>query len=161
MKPGLAGILALTAVLIAAAPASAEPPQLSKYQTQYLLKCGGCHGVAGRSPPGSVPVLKGVAGAFLCTEASRTYVGRLPNVALAQLSDEDLAGVLNYVAFDLGGAPTNAKPFTGAELAVARRSPLGQGSIIKFRKQVVDDLVRQCGAPKTLQAYPARQALNP
>lgn len=158
MKTVLAGALVAAAVL--AANAASAAPQLSKYQTQYLLRCGGCHGIDGRSPPGSVPMLKGVAGSFLCSPASRTYVGRLPNVALTQLSDEDLAGVLNYVAFDLGGAPKGAKPFTGPELAEARKSPLGQGSINKFRKQVVDEMVRSCGAPKTLQDYPARQALN-
>lgn len=140
-------------------PATAAP-QLSRVQTQYLLKCGGCHGVEGRSPPGSVPVLRDSAGSFLCTPAGRNYVGRLPNVALAQLSDDDLAGVLNYVAFDMGGAPEGAKPFTGAELTPLRKAPYGQGSIVKIRKQVVGELVSRCGAPKALLAYPARAPIN-
>lgn len=160
MKPGLAGALVLAAMVLAGVPALAAAPQLSKPQTQFALQCGGCHGIDGRSPPGSVPVLKGAAGSFLCTEASRNYVGRLPNVALARLSDEDLAGVLNYVAFDLGGAPAGAKPFTSAELGVARKSPLGQGSILKFRKQIVGELVSRCGASKTMLAYPARTPMG-
>lgn len=124
-------------------------------RTQFVLRCGGCHGPNGVSPPKFVPMLRDTVGWFLCTPTARDYVIRLPNVSRAQLSDADLADVLNYVLFDLGGtsAPPEAEAFNAAEVSAARSKPLNNIPLFAFREQVVTDMVKNCGAPTTLLDY--------
>lgn len=128
---------------------------LSPDQTRFVLRCGGCHGTLGQSPPKSVPQLRGVAGWFLCTPEAREYVIRLPNVSRAQLNDADLAGVMNFVAFELGeaSAPAQAMRFTAGEVAAIRTRPLNVKPLNAYRRQIVDNLIRQCGAPVSLRDY--------
>ena len=64
-----------------------EITQLNDVQSIYLQHCGGCHGVQGISAPREVPDLRGQVGSFLCTADGRAYLVRLPNVALAPVSD--------------------------------------------------------------------------
>ncbi|OHT21837.1 hypothetical protein [Edaphosphingomonas haloaromaticamans] len=134
---------------------TAGAPVLNPAQSQFLLRCGGCHGTTGLSPPKSVPVLRGRAGWFLCTPEGREYIVRVPNVARALLDDARLAAVLNFVAFDLGegSAPHGAEPFTGEEVRAIRARPLTDVPLLAHRRQVVNDLIRRCGAPKDLLVY--------
>ena len=127
--------------------------------TQFILRCGGCHGTTGNSPPESVPVLSGLAGWFLCSPEGRDYIARLPNVTRVPLSDADLADVLNFVAFDLGRgtAPLDAEPFTEAEIARQRSRPLGAEPLKAYRQSVVQNMVAQCGAPAELLVYGAQK----
>jgi len=153
----------LMALLLAAAPALAgnnyaterNAVVLSPDQTRFILRCGGCHGTLGQSPPKSVPQLRGVAGWFLCTPQAREYIIRLPNVSRAQLNDADLAGVMNFVAFGLGetSAPAKALRFTAAEVAAIRTRPLGAQPLNVYRRTVVDAMIRKCGAPVSLRDY--------
>ncbi len=162
MKPWL--WLALGA--IAAAPAIAgdnyaterNAVTLSPAQTQFILRCGGCHGTLGVSPPRSVPSLRGVAGWFLCTPEGREYVIRLPNVSRAQFDDATLAQVMNFVTFDLGerSAPPAAARFTQAEVAAIRARPLNALPLRQFRRKVVTGLVRRCHAPASMLDYDRR-----
>ena len=128
---------------------------LSPEQTRFVLRCGGCHGTLGQSPPKSVPQLRGVAGWFLCTPEAREYVIRLPNVSRAQLSDADLAGVMNFVTFELGeaSAPAKAVRFTADEVAAIRTRPLNALPLNAYRRQIVDGMIRKCGAPVSLRDY--------
>lgn len=128
---------------------------LSPAQTKFILRCGGCHGTLGESPPLSVPMLRHTAGWFLCTPAAREYIIRLPNVSRAQLSDADLAEVMNFVAFRLGAesAPKAARPFTADEVATIRARPLNDLPLNAYRQKIVGELVRKCGAPASLADY--------
>jgi hypothetical protein len=130
-------------------------PVFSRAQSQFLLRCGGCHGTVGLSPPRSVPILRGKAGWFLCTPAGRDYIVRLPNVAKALLDDQGLADVLNFVAFDLGeaSAPKGASPFTAEEIRTLRARPLNAVPLVAHRTSVVREMVRICGAPRDLLIY--------
>ena len=103
--------------------------------TLYDAQCSVCHQSAGAGVPGSFPRLAGRAGALANLAAGRnlmisavlygmagkvqldgqTIVGVMP--PLAQLSDADIAAVLNYVAHLDHRAP---KPFTAAEVAEIR-----------------------------------------
>jgi hypothetical protein len=150
-------------LLLGAAPAAAGDNYTSERnavvlgpaQTKFILRCGGCHGTLGQSPPLSVPQLRGVAGWFLCTPQAREYVIRLPNVSRAQLNDADLAEVMNFVTFGLGehSAPPTAVRFTAAEVAAIRTRPLNALPLNAYRRQIVDGVIRQCGAPGSLRDY--------
>ncbi|MET0270950.1 MAG: cytochrome C [Sphingomonas sp.] len=131
---------------------------LNPAQTQFVLRCGGCHGTLGVSPPRSVPSLKGVAGWFLCTPEGREYIIRLPNVSRAQFDDATLAGVMNFVTFTLGGAsaPKGAARFTEAEVKAIRARPLNTAPLNAFRRRIVTDLIRRCHAPASLMDYGRR-----
>jgi mono/diheme cytochrome c family protein len=147
-------ILALAAGLAAlstSAPAAPPADHLTA-RSNYLERCGGCHGVQGRAFADTVPDLRDRAGWFLCDAAGRDYVSRLPNIVFSHLTDADLADMLNYVVFDLGGTstPKGARRYTAAEMAHARREPLSTTDLESYRTEVVKVLISRCGAPRGL-----------
>jgi mono/diheme cytochrome c family protein len=158
-KALLVAITLLAAALVAARPARATrpgpAPEPAKSSSNYLLGCGGCHGIDGVSNPRLVPQLRGQVGYFLATRQGREYLARLPNVAFYAVSDRELAGVLNYMVFTIGakGIPANAKPYTAAEVAALRKSPLTEVSLIDYRNTLVEDLIANHGAPESLRIY--------
>src|SRR5882672_11813633 len=103
-------------------------------RANYLLSCGGCHGLNGVSNSRLVPDLKDQVGFFLNLPEGRGYLGRLPNVAFSITTDEALTGLLNYVVFTLGGAsvPNDTKPYTLREVSQLRRKPLTEVSLAQM-----------------------------
>ena len=151
-------LLALLLCPSAGMAAGAEPapaPTQPAVRSAYLLGCGGCHGIDGRSYAPRVPDVAGQAGYFLCTADGRNYLARLPNVDYAHLSDALLAQVMNYVTFTLGAgsAPPSARPFTAGEIGAARAHPLAEASMAAFRAGVVESVLRACPAASALGAY--------
>jgi hypothetical protein len=158
MKAALAVITLLSAATIVAAAArsgTAVSEPAAKSSSNYVLGCGGCHGIEGVSNPKLVPELRGQVGYFLATQKGREYLVRLPNVAFYAVSDSDLAGVLNYMVFTIGGAgiPLKARPYTATEVGALRKSPLTEVSLIDYRNTLVDDLIAHHGAPASLRTY--------
>jgi hypothetical protein len=101
-------------------------------------------------------VLRDRVGYFLCTPASRAYLIRLPNVAHSRLSDNaELAELLNYTVFDLGGAstPHGARRFTGEEVARERAHAMSTESLKAARAKVVETLIHSCKAPASLRLF--------
>lgn len=125
---------------------------MSHAQTQYALRCGGCHGTVGLSPPASVPVLRGRAGYFLCTAEARRYLVQLPNIAGAQLDDAGLTELLNFITAGLGGA-AHGRPYSVEEVATYRRDARAIDPTTLPRKRIIADLIRKCGAPADLFDY--------
>ena len=165
----MAGAAATVGVLLAGQSIShaeglqapAAQVRLTSAQSDYLEHCGGCHGLQGDSTPSPIPVLKGRVGYFMCTEAGRNYLGRLPNIAYADIDDEDLAQLLNFVVFDLGGgtAPAKARPFDAAEVHRLRAQPLTGSAVEDTRRQLVKSILRTCAAPASLrEPYAIRSA---
>lgn len=119
-------------------------------QSDYLESCGGCHGLQGISANGLVPMLRDRAGYWMCTTKGREYVVRLPNVAFAARTDEELADLLNFVVFSLGGSSASkvAKPYTAEEVGRLRSgaSPLITG-LRKARREVIAAMRRSCSFP--------------
>ncbi len=113
----------------------------------YLKDCAGCHGVRGEAER-AMPRMEGFVGTFLCTADARAYVVRLPNIAFSTLSDRDLADMVNYVVFDLGGdsVPKNATPYSPAEVAVLRRQPLKNRDLMELRAEVLGPALEACAA---------------
>jgi mono/diheme cytochrome c family protein len=119
----------------------------------YLERCGGCHGIQGVSAPELVPTLRGQAGHFLCTREGREYLVRLPSVASTPVDDEALAALVNFVAFDLGAGDARYPRFTAAEVRALRKRPLTDETLTAHRRDVVEKVTRECGAPPGLRTY--------
>jgi mono/diheme cytochrome c family protein len=154
----VAGLLPVMASLNAASAADTvgdRPSPLSVSQRNYLLGCGGCHGVDGVSNSTLVPALRDQVGYFLNNQAGREYLVRLPNVAFSTASDHELADMLNFVVFQLGGAsvPTGARPYAPAEVARLRKQPLTEISLVDYRKRLIDSLSAHHKAPGGLSEY--------
>jgi mono/diheme cytochrome c family protein len=147
----LAALLQLSSAA-ADTSSSASIPTINHTVSNYLQSCGGCHGIQGRSAIGLVPQLRDRVGWFLCTPEGRDFIVQLPDVAFAGISDQELADVLNFMMFQLGGAstPKGATPYSAAEVKQLRENtPLRTG--VRARRQaVVTELVKSCGADSAL-----------
>jgi len=99
---------------------------VTKPQYDWVMHCQGCHGADALGTPGSVPRLAGTVARFLKVEAGRAYLGRVPGVAFAALSDSDVAALLNWVVlrFDFDHVPQGFTPYSREEIGQLRRSPL-------------------------------------
>lgn len=137
------------------------PREMNLAQSDYVEHCGGCHGIQGDAAPADLPTLRGRVGWFMCTPEARAYLIHLPNIARSRITDNDeLADLLNFMVFGLGGAstPKNTAPFTGAEVARERAFPLNSVSLVKTRAAIVRTLVKRCGAPASLHLmYPGQR----
>jgi mono/diheme cytochrome c family protein len=144
-------------LLLAMLPAAlrAGTSEVDSPRGNYLLSCGGCHGLNGVSNSKLVPDLKDEVGFFLNLPEGRNYLARLPNVAFSMTTDAALTGLLNYVVFTLGGGstPAGAKPYTVAEIAALRRRPLTEVSLVQMRQQMVGILIDQFHATTDLRHY--------
>lgn len=142
-----------------ALPAAITDPAMAR--ADYVEQCAGCHGVEGSAAPAALPELRGRVGWFLCTPAARAYLIRLPNVAHSRIRDpQQLADMMNYVIFGLGGpsAPARAAPFTAQEIAHERQFPLSATSLKTERARHVEAAIRQCKAPASLRLlYPGQK----
>jgi hypothetical protein len=156
--------IAAAFVLCAAATARAAPvlpelaslPELTGPQSDYVEHCSGCHGMQGNSAPAEIPVLRDRVGYFMCTPEGRDYLIRLPNVAYSAITDnQELADMMNFVVFGLGGAsaPKGAKPFSAAEVARLRIRALATGSLIAARAEVVNAMVGRCAVPQSMKFF--------
>jgi hypothetical protein len=150
--------MSVVAALLFAAAAQAVPamPLLTTPQSDYVEYCSGCHGMQGNSAPAQIPVLRDRVGYFMCTKDGRDYLIRLPNVAYSAISDnQELADMMNFVVFGLGGAsaPKGAKPFSAAEVKRLRADALATQSLIAARAGVVDRLVSTCAVPQSMKFF--------
>ena len=135
--------------------AHAEPAEVRTPRGNYLLNCGGCHGLEGVSNSKLVPDLKDEVGFFLNLPEGRGYVVRLPNVAFSSTTDAALTGLVNYVVFTLGGAsvPKGTRPYTLREVSELRRHPLNEVSLVQMRQQMVGTLIDRYHANAELRRY--------
>jgi mono/diheme cytochrome c family protein len=143
------------ALLVATDLGAQSIDELSGARGDYILNCGGCHGIHGVSNAAFVPSLKDLMGYYLRMPEGRAYLPRLPNVAFSTLNDERLAAVLNYVVFDMGGAsaPSGSKPYDAAEVAKWRKQPLTEVVLSQYRGEMVETLIKQYQAPSALRVY--------
>lgn len=119
----------------------------------YNANCVGCHQAAGQGIPGAFPPLAGHAAdvyaaggreylpqvlLFGLTGAIQvegmTYNGFMP--AWAQLSDDEIANVLNHVIAELGDAPSGFVPFTADDVAAHRDDGLAAGDVHSIRAEL-------------------------
>jgi hypothetical protein len=102
----------------------------------WIMHCQGCHGEQGQGAPHRVPQLTGKVGTFLKLEAGRAYLARVPGIAFSELSDADVAELLNWlvIRFDEEHVPKTFKPYSAAEIQGLRRRPLISGAYRERRR---------------------------
>jgi mono/diheme cytochrome c family protein len=122
---GLAAIWALAAYAL-------EP------QVNFQLQCMGCHHADGAGEKGRVPSIRRTLVLFSALPEGREYLLRVPGVAQATLSDQDLAALMNWMVRNLSDVPLpqNFAEFTAAEVGTARRQPLA--AVIAQRARLLD-----------------------
>lgn len=151
---------AVAVVFLCVAPAlgyaASDLPVLTNPESDYVEHCSGCHGMQGDSYPAEIPVLRDRIGYFMCTREGREYLIRLPNVAYSPIPDnQQLADMMNFVVFGLGGAsaPKDARPFTAAEVSRLRTRALATDSLIAVRAEIVGNMVGRCAVPKSMNDF--------
>ena len=109
---------------VAAAPAGVSHPDLA--WQHWVLNCQGCHRADATGSANTAPALAGQVAKFTSVPGGREYLGRVPGVATAPLSDADLAELLNWILwrFDKADLGDQFRPYTAAEVGVLRRKPL-------------------------------------
>ena len=126
--------MALSVAFVLALPVTSQSQErqalddayFGKAQYHWTVQCQGCHGAEAQGTPGRVPRLAGNVARYLALDAGRAYLGRVPGVAFADLSDADLAVLLNWVVrrFDARHVPKVFSPYSEAEIRALRRDPL-------------------------------------
>lgn len=125
--PGRLVVPLLGAWFASAAPAVAlERAESASAEQNYVLFCGGCHGVAGTGVAHKVPALNRTVGRFLRADGGREVLLRFPGVVNSALSDAALAEVMNYCVtrFAAEARPADFRPYSAAEIHAARGNPL-------------------------------------
>ena len=92
----------------------------------YALNCQGCHRSDGGGDGETAPALAGHVGVFTAIAGGREYLGRVPGVATAPISDADLAELLNWALwrFDAGHVARGFNPYGAEEVGTLRNHPL-------------------------------------
>jgi hypothetical protein len=124
---------------VAAAPtslSSASPEQSGFRATEvrdaghawqsWVLNCQGCHRADGLGSEGTDTTLAATVAKFLHAPGGREYLIRVPGVATSELSDADLAELINWMLlrFDREHVPASFQPYTPAEVGRLRTRPL-------------------------------------
>ncbi|WP_018461489.1 c-type cytochrome [Thermus oshimai] len=121
----------------------------------YGQYCATCHQAKGQGMPGAFPPLAGHVPEILAKKDGRDYLIRVVLYGLqgeiqvkgakyngampswAQLKDEEIAAVLNYIATAWGNkTPQGFKPYTPAEVKAARAKTLTGQQVFALRKQL-------------------------
>jgi len=105
----------------------------------YAQNCEGCHGAAGVSVT-EIPTLAGRIGYFARTADGRRYLMQVPNVALNPSSDEDIAGMMNWLLATVSRdqLPADFRPYTAGEVAQLRKARI---DVAAARRRVVAQLL--------------------
>jgi mono/diheme cytochrome c family protein len=129
----------------------------------YRSICAPCHQANSAGVPGVYPPLADHIGRFVRIPEGRRYLGRVVTHGLfgpievegtsyaglmppqAQLSDEDVAAVLNYslTEFSPEELPSDFKPLTAQEVAGYREPQTGPSLMVEEREALVQKLDQQ------------------
>lgn len=112
-------------------------------RTNYMLMCQGCHLPDGTGTPDKVPALKDEVGRFLHVEGGREYLIQVPGTSQSPLTDEEVAGVLNWIldSFSPTELPADYAPYTTEEVSRYRYEPLANAG--EVRAGLIEKLQQQ------------------
>ncbi|MEO0998657.1 MAG: cytochrome c [Pseudomonadota bacterium] len=94
-------------------------------RNNYALHCLGCHLPEARGFPGRVPRMNAFAGYFLHSPEGREYLIRVAGVATAQLSNEAITELMNWMltTYSAEQLPADFEPYSVAEVGALRQRP--------------------------------------
>jgi len=101
-----------------------------------MLNCQGCHGAAANSADSDVPPLANSVAKFLSVPGGRDYLVKVPGVAMAPISDAQVASLTNWMltTFDAEHIPTSFKAYTAREVGRLRKSPyISEASAVRAK----------------------------
>ncbi len=116
-----------TLLLIALLMASSQTAATDPVQFDYMMNCQGCHLPNGAGYPArNVPAMAGNLGNFLHVDGGREFLVQVPGSAQSDLSDAQLAAVLNWMltSFSAEQLPSDWQPYGATEVHQLRKSPL-------------------------------------
>jgi len=117
---------------------SLQAEEMTSAHLNYILHCQGCHLSDGAGTPGKIPALKQEVGRFLQVDGGREFLIQVPGTAQSALSDNEVAGVLNWILdnFSPNELPVDFAPYTKEEIT-RYRQPLANVAAVRM------DLVAQ------------------
>ena len=121
----------------------------------YVLHCSGCHGVDGSGhETAGVPNFRESVGFFATDEEGRIYLLHVPGVINSNLSNAEIAAVLNYVVEQWAGSSTGRKfvRFTAGE--VAERRVRSVSDVVRLRRQIALRLLQREGIQTAIYPWP-------
>ena len=128
-------ILAALAASVVLALAAANAALAYQPAINCQLNCMGCHLADGSGEAGRVPSRRRTLVLFSALPEGRAYVVRVPGVAQAPLSDEEIAALLNWMARTLSDLPLPSGfiDYSAAEIQGLRSHPLAEVSTVRAR----------------------------
>lgn len=132
----------LGALCLLAGNGAAQGDDQAKAHFQWIMNCQGCHLADASGSAKGAPSMAGSVSRFLSISGGREYLGRVPGVAFAPLSDADLAVLLNWSleTFDPKHIPADFRPYTAAEVGRLRAIPLVSDAA-EHRRQLLAERV--------------------
>ncbi len=112
-------------------------------ETNYVLRCVGCHDTDGTGlPAAGIPNFVDEVGVFAGLHEGRAYLLHVPGVIGSSLSDSETADVLNYIMTKWAGPslPSDYVPFTSEEVQTLKTE--GVGNPVKYRRVVAAKLAQ-------------------
>lgn len=139
----------------------------------FAANCAVCHQNDGQGVPGTYPSLAGTVGSYVRSPAGRAYLARVVSFGMngsimsqgaeyngfmqpwTQLSDADIAAVLNYILdrFNAKILPADFKPYTAAEVKHLRATHLSFDQVRAERDAIMKAAGVAASAPSAMKAH--------
>lgn len=109
-----------------------QAEEMSSAHFNYIMHCQGCHLADGAGTADKVPALKQEVGRFLQVEGGREFLIQVPGTSQSALSDNEVAGVLNWILdnFSPNELPADFVPYTKEEIT-RHRQPLANVTAVR------------------------------
>jgi mono/diheme cytochrome c family protein len=159
LRAGTAAAIFFSAasLVLSARPGFAADPPTPRYTegaATFQANCAVCHGAKGVGQPSLAPPLTSYPARYASIAEGRRqlamtvlngmfggidvdkkhYDFKMPD--FTALDDAALAAVLNFVVFDIGGAPADTKPLAAEEMAAERAHPQ-EGTAVREHRAAV------------------------
>ena len=126
----------LTAALTCLTAAPLWAGEHGKTRSDYILHCSGCHTLTGEGTVnGGIPAFPDSIQHIAGLENGRTYMVHVPGVISNDMSDAEIAAVLNYILDQWGGGEGH---FSADEVTARRAQEIGD--VVVYRRRVVEEL---------------------
>lgn len=127
-------------VCLLAANVLAETSDQQRNRANYMLHCQGCHVPQAVGALQAVPRINQFAGYFLHSDEGRRFLIQVPGVATADLTDQELADLMNWLLQEESASqlPADWIPYSDSE--VARLRQVQESDPLARRVEILDRL---------------------